>query len=85
MVNKIQNNKYGEIEIFEDVSGLGFDIKVNGKSIGVYIGDPENEYEVTDYVASIVDIPKTTDEKRIEAGIQKLQIDELVISENIDS
>ena len=85
MVNKIQNNKYGEIEIFEDVSGLGFDIKVNGKSIGIYIGDPENEYEVTDYVASIVDIPKTTDEKRIEAGIQKLQIDESVISENIDS
>ena len=83
-MNRRIESKFGLIEINENISGLGYDLFLEGQFMQVYIGDYDNDAEIINVISTLVDGPKTDKEKRQEDGIIQMVISKETIEDNID-
>lgn len=83
-MNRRIESKFGLIEINENISGLGWDLFLEGQFMKVYIGDPDNDAEIINSVSSMIDTFKSDKEKRKEDGVTQMVINKDEIISNID-
>lgn len=78
------NSKFGEIIVDENLSGIGYDVRVQDQLIGLYTGEL-NEKDIEDWISSIYNKgKKTIDELKSIDNISFMTISKEKISEQID-